>query len=93
MAEFFVVMMNLKVAGVIPTEKIEEVLDANVVDWLRFSGNQYIVQYNGAAKPLSDAIRTVLPPKANILLLPVSLNNRSGWASDVVIDWLKKHAP
>jgi hypothetical protein len=93
MSDFFVIMMNFKSTGVAPTKEIEALLDNATADWLRFSSNQYVVRYSGSAKALSDAVRAVLQPGVDILLLPVELNNRAGWASTLVVDWLKKHVP
>ena len=93
MPNFFVIMINFKAIGAPPTEKIENVLNTLTVDWLRFAGNQYIVNYGGSTSILSTSIRAILDPKADILILPVSLDNRAGWASNLVVDWLTKYAP
>ena len=92
MRNFYVIMLNFK-SGAPPTEQIEKLLDKVTIDWLRFAANQYIAYYDGDSKPLSDAIRRVISPDANILVLPVSLHNRSGWASILAVNWLKKHVP
>lgn len=92
MSQFFTIAINAKEAP--PSNAtIEQVLDTAVTDWLRFCAGSYVVAYSGDPTALYNQLSSVLKPGDNVMILEANLNNRGGWASTVVVEWLKKHSP
>jgi hypothetical protein len=92
MSKFYAVLFNFQ-GRAVPTEQIEQVLTAQTSDWMRFTAGQYVVQYDASPRTLYDALKPVTQTGENVLIFEAELNNRSGWASNVVVDWLNKHRP
>lgn len=93
MADHFVVMFNFKASKVAPTDRIEAILDIQVVDWLRFAPNQYIVYHAGDPSALYAALKSLLQTQDNVLVMKVDLAKRWGWAAQIAVDWLRKYVP
>ena len=92
MSNFYALMLNFSGS---PTEyhpKIEAALDAAATDWLRVGAFQYLVATALTAEQIYYTVKPVVAPGAYIVVVGANIANRSGWATQTVIDWFNKYA-
>lgn len=93
MSSFYAIMLNYAGAAAPVNAAVENILNTFAQDWLRFSSHQYLVKSDWSSQRIYEAIKPVLPPKAHGVVVSVNINDRFGFASTTVVDWIVKHAP
>lgn len=93
MDKFYAIMLNFAGNPRDYHDKIERALDPVVDDWLRFADFQYIVKSKLMAQFISAPILKVIPQGGYAVVIELNLLNRHGFASNLVVEWIKKHSP
>jgi hypothetical protein len=73
------------------TDAIEKLLD-KAIDWYRYAPNCWIIYTKLDASNWTERLKNIpgMENHAEFLLAELNLNNRSGWASQDLWDWLDK---
>jgi hypothetical protein len=59
-------------------------------DWIRFDGWTWLVATDNVAQNIVAALRTILVPEDNILVIKCDPNDYGGWAQQWVWDWINR---
>jgi len=90
MANYYAMMLNF--AGA-PSEfhpKIEAALNPVASDWLRFGNYQYLVASHLSAEQVYVTVKPAIPSGGYIIVVKLNISDRSGWATQMVIDWFNR---
>jgi len=93
MTKYYSIMLGYTADVAPTTAAVDSLLNGAVKDWLRLNAYQYLVATELSAEQLFAQLKPVLPFGANIIVMSVNLHDRYGWASALIGDWIRKHAP
>jgi hypothetical protein len=90
MPNYYALMLNFTGAPSEYHPKIEAAINPVTTDWLRLGNYQYLVATHLTSEQLYQLVKPNLPDGAYIVVVAVNIADRSGWASQITIDWFKK---
>jgi hypothetical protein len=83
--------LNIRwVKSQINPEGIEEIL-SKAGDWMRFDAWSWLIYSSYSAYDITSALRGVLLPEDNIMIIACDPNDYSGFAQQWVWDWISKY--
>lgn len=75
-------------SGKVKATELQPYFDANCTDWLRYSGNCWVLYTNKSADVLTDGLRKLLDPSDEFVFLEVKINTHWGINQQWIWDWM-----
>ena len=83
-------MVTLEANSGIGRNTIQKALNA-AVDWVMYMPNCYILYSDRSVQDWYEEFKPILGARDHVFICAVDLNERQGWLSSSVWDWIRKY--